>query len=73
MFLLILGGEGAAYFNKTYQFAKNEIKNDSAAILIDWSDDLKNDCSKFIAIEWLADLEELRKIGNGSANLSRMY
>lgn len=68
-----LRGEGAAYFNKTYQFAKNEIKNDSAAILIDWSDDLKNDCSKFIAIEWLADLEELRKIGNGSANLSRMY
>ncbi|WP_428231048.1 hypothetical protein [Flavobacterium sp.] len=65
-----LRGEGAAYFDKTYQFAKNEIKNNGATILIDWANELENDCSKFIAIEWLADLE---KIGNRSVALSRMY
>jgi len=68
-----LRGEAAAYFNKTYQFAKDEIKNDSAAILIDWSNELKNDCSKFITIEWLTDLEELKKIFSNGGKLSPMY
>ncbi len=54
-------GEGAMYFSKTYEFVKDEIKNEGAAILIDWSDDLKNDCSKFIAIEWLVDYKEVIK------------
>lgn len=68
-----LRGEAAAYFNKTYQFAKDEIKNDGAAILIDWSNELKNDCSKFITIEWLANLEELKKAFNNGGKLSPMY
>ena len=68
-----LRGEAAAYFNKTYQFAKDEIKNDSAAILIDWSNELKNDCSRFISIEWLADSEELKKIFSNGGKLSPMY
>lgn len=67
-----LRGEGAAYFEKTYQFAKDEVKNDGAAILIDWSNELKNDCSRFITIEWLADREELKKIFNREEKLSRM-
>ncbi|WP_166921150.1 hypothetical protein [Flavobacterium poyangense] len=68
-----LRGEGALYFAKTYKFVKDEIKNGGAAILIDWSNELKNDCSKFITLEWLVNTEELMKIGNGTASLSRMY
>lgn len=51
-----LRGEGASFFTKTYEFAKDEIKHDGAAILIDWSPELKDDCSKFVTIEWLTDL-----------------
>ncbi|KRB53982.1 hypothetical protein [Flavobacterium sp. Root186] len=68
-----LRGESAMHFSKTYEFVKDEIKNEGAAILIDWSDDLKNDCSKFIAIEWLVDIDERIKIANGSVSLSKMY
>lgn len=68
-----LRGEAAAYFNKTYQFAKDEIKSDGAAILIDWSNELKNDCSRFITIEWLADSEELKKVFKNGGKLSSMY
>ncbi|UTN04960.1 hypothetical protein L0669_03445 [Flavobacterium bizetiae] len=68
-----LRGEAAAYFNKTYQFAKDEIKNDNAAILIDWSNELKNDCSRFVTIEWLADSEELKKVFSNGGKLSPMY
>ncbi|RKR10580.1 hypothetical protein C8C83_2257 [Flavobacterium sp. 90] len=68
-----LRGESPVGAQKTFQFVKDEIKEEGAAILIDWAEDMKKDCSKFIEIEWLADLEELKKIGNGSVNLSRMY
>ncbi|RUT69840.1 hypothetical protein D0817_14585 [Flavobacterium cupreum] len=67
-----LRGEGPVGANKTVEFVKDEIKNDGAAILIDWADDMKDNCSKFIAIEWLADFEELKKIVNGSISLSKM-
>ncbi|WP_131474474.1 hypothetical protein [Flavobacterium sp. KMS] len=66
-------GEGALQFTKTLELVKDEIKSEGAAILIDWVADLRNDCSKFIAIEWLLDDEELRKIRNGSVKLSQMY
>ncbi|KAF2512086.1 hypothetical protein EYY60_07500 [Flavobacterium zhairuonense] len=68
-----LRGEGASCFFKTYEFAKDEIKTEGAAILIDWSNELKNDCSKFIAIEWLVGIDEQIKIGNRSVSLSKMY
>ena len=68
-----LRGEGPVGANKTVEFVKNEIKNDGAAILIDWADDMKDNCSKLISIEWLVNLEELKKIANGSIALSRMY
>ncbi|MET0946715.1 MAG: hypothetical protein ABWY22_15025 [Flavobacterium sp.] len=68
-----LRGEGPVGAKETIKFVNDEIKNDGAAILIDWSDDVKNNCSKFIAIEWLADFEELKRIGNGSVKLSEMY
>ncbi|PIF31733.1 hypothetical protein CLU81_2239 [Flavobacterium sp. 9] len=68
-----LRGESPVGAQKTFQFVKEQIKEEGAAILIDWAEDMKNDCSKFIVIEWFSDLEELKKIGNGSVNLSRMY
>lgn len=68
-----LRGESAMHFSKTYEFVKDEIKKEGAAILIDWSDDLKNDCSKFIAIEWLVDIDEQIKIANKIVGLSKMY
>ncbi len=37
---------------KTYQIVKENIKNGGSAILIDWTDEMKNDCTKFITIEW---------------------
>ncbi|GGF19916.1 hypothetical protein [Flavobacterium limi] len=56
-----LRGEGAVYFTKTYEFVKDEIKNGGTAILIDWSPDLKNDCSKFVSIQWLVPYGEVYK------------
>ncbi|MNQ51992.1 hypothetical protein D3C85_659940 [compost metagenome] len=51
-----LSGEGPAGAIKTFDFVKNEIKNDGAAILIDWAgSDVKDKCSKVIAIEWLIE------------------
>jgi hypothetical protein len=47
--------EGA---KKSYELVKDEVKKGGAAILIDWADDMKDDCSKFIKIEWLIDFEE---------------
>ncbi|WP_431243288.1 hypothetical protein ACQ9BO_00880 [Flavobacterium sp. P21] len=58
---------------KTYDFVKYGIKNQGAAVLIDWSSELKDDCSKFIAIEWLVDIDERMKIVNRSISLSKMY
>lgn len=37
---------------ETYQIVKENIKNGGSAILIDWTDEMKNDCTKFISIEW---------------------
>lgn len=43
------------------KIVKDEIENGGAAILIDWTDHLKKDCTKYVKIEWLIDLEEDRK------------
>lgn len=67
-----LRGEGASCFMKTYEFVKDEIKNEGAAILIDWSPDLKNDCSRFISIEWLVGLEGLKQIYSGNVKCSQI-
>lgn len=67
-----LRGEGVNFYLKTYEFVKQEVKNGGAAILVDWCDDLKNNCSKFITIEWTVEFEELKKIMDGSVELSKM-
>lgn len=65
-------GEGGNFYLKTYEFVQKEIKNGGSAILIDWCDDLKKNCSKFITIEWTVDSEELKKIFDGSVELSKI-
>lgn len=37
---------------ETYRIVKDTIRNGGSAILIDWADDMKDDCTKFISIEW---------------------
>lgn len=49
-----LSGEGPVGAIKTFDFVKDQIKNDGAAILIDWATDMKDDCDKFITLEWLS-------------------
>lgn len=46
------------------KIVKDEIADGGSAILFDWSDHLKNVSTKCIRIEWLIDLEELKKILN---------
>lgn len=48
-----LVGQDPKGANETYTVVKDLVKNGGSAILIDWTDDLKNDCTKFITIEWL--------------------
>lgn len=51
-----LSGEGPVGAIKTFDFVKDQIKNDGAAILIDWAgSDVRDKCSKVITIEWLIE------------------
>lgn len=51
-----LSGEGPIGAVKTFDFVKTQIKNDGAAILIDWAgSDVKDKCSKVISIEWFIE------------------
>lgn len=37
----------------TYKIVRDTIRNGGSGILIDWADDMKDDCTKFITIEWM--------------------
>ena len=50
--LFDLAGQDPKGAEEIYQIVKESIKNGGSAILIDWADDMKNDCTKFISIEW---------------------
>ncbi|WP_123912059.1 hypothetical protein [Flavobacterium sp. AJR] len=47
-----LAGQDPQGASEAYQIIKDEIRNGGSAILVDWKDDMRNDCSKFITIEW---------------------
>ncbi|WDF63200.1 hypothetical protein [Flavobacterium sp. KACC 22763] len=49
-----LAGQGPVDAKETYDIVRNEIRNGGSAILIDWVADMKNDCDKFITLEWLS-------------------
>lgn len=40
---------------------KDVVKKGGSGILIDWTSEMKDDCSKFISIEWLVPYEEVYK------------
>ncbi|KIC02504.1 hypothetical protein OA88_08725 [Flavobacterium sp. JRM] len=44
------------------EIIKQETENGGAAILIDWTDKLKKDCTKYIKIEWIIGLEENKTV-----------
>lgn len=37
---------------ETYKIVKDTIRKGGSAILLDWTDDMKEDCTHFITIEW---------------------
>lgn len=48
-----LAGLGPDDAKENYDIVRNEIRKRGAAILIDWASDMKDDCDKFITLEWL--------------------
>ncbi len=49
-----LAGQGSDDAKETCNIVKNEIKKGGGAILLDRTPDWKDDCDKFIALEWLS-------------------
>lgn len=49
-----LAGLGPVDAKENYNIVRNEIRKGGAAILIDWASDMKDDCDKFITLEWLS-------------------
>lgn len=47
-----LAGQDPQGALETYKIVKETIRNGGSAILVDWADDMKDDCTKFITIEW---------------------
>ncbi|MEN2486791.1 hypothetical protein AAYQ05_03220 [Flavobacterium sp. B11] len=49
-----LAGLGPDDAKENYDIVRNEIKNGGAAILVDWAEDMRDNCDKFITLEWLS-------------------
>ncbi|SIS29671.1 hypothetical protein SAMN05421639_101579 [Chryseobacterium shigense] len=47
-----LSGEGPQGAEETYKIVKDIVKNGGSAILLDSFDDMKNDCTKYIELQW---------------------
>ena len=50
-----LRGLGAIEAEETYEVVKTYVKNGGAAILLEGYNEMKDDCTKFITIEWLVE------------------
>lgn len=48
-----LDGQSPQGAQETYEMVKNSVKGGGAAIFIDWTEDMKNDCTLFVKIEWV--------------------
>ncbi len=46
-----LDGLGAPWAWEIYEIVKDNVKNGGSALLLDWADEMKNDCTKFIKVE----------------------
>lgn len=49
-----LAGLGPVNAKENYDIVRDEIRKGGAAILIDWASDMKDNCDKFITLEWLS-------------------
>lgn len=47
-----LVGQDPLGAEEIYKFVKENVKNGGSGILIDWTDDMKNDCTQFIQLQW---------------------
>ncbi|NML71324.1 hypothetical protein HHL23_16155 [Chryseobacterium sp. RP-3-3] len=47
-----LSGEGLQGAEETYKIVKDIVKNGGSALLLDCYDDMKNDCPKYIELQW---------------------
>lgn len=48
-----LAGQGPKDAKETCDIVRNEISKGGSAILIDWASDMKDNCDKFITLEWM--------------------
>ena len=48
-----LAGQSIHEAQETYKIVQEVIKNEGSAILLDGYDDLKNDCTKYIELQWI--------------------
>lgn len=48
-----LAGQDPIGAEQTYKFVKENIRNGGSGILLDWADDMKNDCTKFVELQWV--------------------
>ncbi|WP_312077318.1 hypothetical protein [Chryseobacterium sp.] len=47
-----LAGQDPIGAQQTYNIVKDEVKNGGSAILLDGFDEMKNDCTKYIELQW---------------------
>lgn len=47
-----LAGLGPVDAKENYDIVRNEIRKGGAAILVDWAEDMRGNCDKFITLEW---------------------
>jgi hypothetical protein len=47
-----LSGQDPQGAEITYKIVKEAVKNGGAAILLDYVDNMKNDCSRYIELQW---------------------
>jgi len=48
-----VAGQDPIGAQQTYDIVKDEVKKGGSAILLDAFDDMKNDCTKYIELEWI--------------------
>ncbi len=48
-----VAGQDPIGAQQTYDIVKNEVKKGGSAILLDGFDDMKNDCTKYIELQWI--------------------
>ncbi|RZJ51028.1 MAG: hypothetical protein EOO19_01775 [Chryseobacterium sp.] len=56
-----LAGQNPESAKISLEIVKNVVSDGGSAILIDWTSEMKEECDKFITLEWLVPYEEVYK------------